>query len=241
MFFIKKIYYSIKTRFHFYRYGYTQEDFIHDLRCKGIVIGDRTYIDQNNTVIDVTRPSLVTIGTDCYLNSGFKLMTHDFVTGVMRNVYGEFINSSGRVQIGNNVGTGINVTILKGVTIGDNCFIAANSLVTKSMPANSIIGGSPAKVICSLENYYKKRLLDCEEEAKDYARSIKERFGRMPVVEDFWEEFHLFVDRDNINKYPNLPIKSQLGKDENFKKWLLFHKRKYSDFESFLEAAFKEQ
>ena len=98
-----RIFNSIKYRWHFYRHGYTQEDFIRDLRNKGVVIGERTFINQNNTCIDVTRPSLVTIGSDCYLNSGFTLMTHDFVSGVMRNVYGEFINSSGRVTIGNNV------------------------------------------------------------------------------------------------------------------------------------------
>lgn len=239
--FVNRIIKSIKTRYHFYRYGYTQEDYIRDLRNKGILIGERTFINQNNTVIDVTRPSLVTIGNDCYLNSGFTLLTHDFVTGVMRNVYSEFINSSGRVVIGNNVGTGVNVTILKGVTIGDNCFIAANSLVTRSMPAYSIIAGSPARVICSLDEYFKKRMLACDNEAKDYARSIKERFGRMPVVEDFWEEFHLFVDKDNINKYPNLPIKKQLGRENNYEFWLENHKRRYNDFENFLEAAFNEK
>jgi len=38
---------------------------------------------------------------------------------------------------------------LDGVTIGDDCVIAAGSVVTKSMPANSVIGGVPAKVIKS--------------------------------------------------------------------------------------------
>lgn len=218
--------------------SYKNARFIRKLRNKGIKIGSRTQINLHNTIIDTTRPSLVTIGNDCYFNSGFTLFTHDFVAGVMRNVYKDFINSSGRVSIGNNVRTGVNVTILKGVTIGDNCFIAANSLVTKSMPSNSIIAGSPAKVICSLDSYYQKRLILCDEEAKDYARSIKERFNRMPVAEDFWEEFHLFVDKDNINQYPTIPIKEQLGGDLNYQLWLQFHKRKYEDFNAFLDAAF---
>nr|WP_207652455.1 DapH/DapD/GlmU-related protein [Clostridium beijerinckii] len=51
------------------------------------------------------------------------------------------------VNIGNNVWIGSVVTILKGVTIGDNSVIAANSVVTKDIPANSIAAGNPAKVV----------------------------------------------------------------------------------------------
>ncbi len=51
------------------------------------------------------------------------------------------------IKIGNNCWIGSKVTILDGVTIGDNCIIAAGSVVTKSIPANNIIGGVPAKVI----------------------------------------------------------------------------------------------
>jgi len=51
------------------------------------------------------------------------------------------------IRIGKNCWIGAKVTILDGVVIGDNCVIAAGAVVTKSMPANSIIGGVPAKVI----------------------------------------------------------------------------------------------
>lgn len=51
------------------------------------------------------------------------------------------------IKIGKNCWIGSKVTILDGVVIGDNCVIAAGSVVTKSMPANSVIGGVPAKVI----------------------------------------------------------------------------------------------
>lgn len=55
--------------------------------------------------------------------------------------------SKGPVIIGNNVWIGDKVTILPGVTIGDNCIIAANAVVTKSIQANSIAAGNPAKII----------------------------------------------------------------------------------------------
>lgn len=51
------------------------------------------------------------------------------------------------VCIGENCWIGRNVSILKGVTIGDNSVIAANSVVTKSIPANCIAAGNPAKVV----------------------------------------------------------------------------------------------
>ena len=55
------------------------------------------------------------------------------------------------VVIGSNVWLGSRVMVLKGVTIGDNSVIGAMSVVTKSIPANSIAAGNPAKVIRSIE------------------------------------------------------------------------------------------
>lgn len=210
----------------------TPKLYCHMLKTHGISIGDNTFINPSST-IDITRPSLVTIGKNCYLNKGFLLLTHDYVSGVMRNVYSDFINSSGKVVIGNNVGTGYNVTILKGVTIGDNCFIAANSLVTKSMPSNVIIGGSPARVLCTLEEFHEKRKEQCVDEAFEYARSIQERFNRQPVISDFWEEFHLFIDKSNIQDFDRNLIITQLG-EENFDKWMSNHTKLFRNFDDFL-------
>ena len=51
------------------------------------------------------------------------------------------------IIIGKNCWIGSNVRICKGVTIGDNAVVAACSVVTKDVPANSIVAGNPAKVV----------------------------------------------------------------------------------------------
>ncbi|OUO36251.1 acetyltransferase [Muribaculum sp. An289] len=51
------------------------------------------------------------------------------------------------IVLGKNVWVGSNSTILQGVTIGDNAVVAAGSVVTKDVAANTVVGGVPAKAI----------------------------------------------------------------------------------------------
>jgi acetyltransferase-like isoleucine patch superfamily enzyme len=55
------------------------------------------------------------------------------------------------VIIGDNVWIGMNATILKGVTIGENSVVAAGAVVTKSVPSNVVMAGNPAVVIKRFE------------------------------------------------------------------------------------------
>lgn len=56
------------------------------------------------------------------------------------------------IVIGENVWIGEYSRIQKGVIIGDNSIVAANAVVTKSVPANCIVGGNPAKILKCIGN-----------------------------------------------------------------------------------------
>ena len=55
------------------------------------------------------------------------------------------------IIIGNNVFIGMNVTVLKGSTIGNNSVISVGAIVTGDIPPNVIAGGIPCKVIKTLQ------------------------------------------------------------------------------------------
>jgi len=218
------------------KWAYTSKKrYISYLRRKGVIIGENLWITNEfkSIYIDITRPSLVEIGSNVRLNKNLTILTHDGSYYVLRNKYKEFIPTSGKVKIGNNVYFGRNCSVFKGTTIGDNCIIGFGSIVTKDIPSNSVAVGTPAKVVCSLDEYYEKRKKLCINEAFSYARSIKERFNRMPQIEDFWEEFPLFMNGDEDN--PKLPIKKQL--EYTYDEYKKNHKAIYDNFETFLKEA----
>jgi acetyltransferase-like isoleucine patch superfamily enzyme len=91
------------------------------------------------------------------LTVGVKITTHDGGLWVLRN-NGKLKNADkfGKVKIGNNVHIGLNTIIMPGVTIGDNVIIGCGAVVTKDIPSNSVAVGVPAKVMESIDDYYRK-------------------------------------------------------------------------------------
>lgn len=205
-------------------------------RSCGISIGENcVFRSPGSTQLDLMRPALIKIGDNVDMNRNFSIMTHDFSHRVFLYKYGEFLSSSGRVTVGSNIYFGMNVTILKGVTIGDNCVIGAGSIVTKDIPANSVAVDVPCKVICSLDDYFEKRQRDWVNEALDYVCAYRERFHRDPTIDDFRPEFGVYADASNIERLDKSPIISRLG--EQYGKWLSKHKAPFHDFKEFIEAA----
>jgi maltose O-acetyltransferase len=108
-----------------------------------ITIGEANVFNNNVSIVSNEQ---ITIGDKCQIGDLVTIYDCDFheINPATRN------RSCGKTKpvcIGNNVWLGSRVMVLKGVTIGDNSVIAAASVVTKSIPANCIAAGNPAKVI----------------------------------------------------------------------------------------------
>jgi len=109
-----------------------------------IIIKDHTYIGRSLTI---SAAKSVTIGQGCLFSYNVSLIDHDhqFVPNISPN--NTKIGQAKKIEIGDNCFIGAHSFILKGVTLGKNCIVAANSVVNRSFPANSMIAGSPAKLI----------------------------------------------------------------------------------------------
>ena len=114
-------------------------------RCdygKQISIGKRFFANFNFTVLD---EACVTIGDDCFIGPNVSIYTACHSTDpIERNTRQEWAKP---VTIGNNVWIGGSVTILPGVSIGDNVSIGAGSVVVSDIPSNTVAVGNPCKVI----------------------------------------------------------------------------------------------
>ena len=104
-----------------------------------------------------SEPYLIEIGDNVRISYGVKFATHDGGVWTLRKL-GLLENADifGKIRIGNNCSIGWNAIILPGVSIGENCIIGAGAIVTKDIPPNSVAAGCPARVIESLDEYYKK-------------------------------------------------------------------------------------
>jgi acetyltransferase-like isoleucine patch superfamily enzyme len=116
------------------------------IRChEGMVeIGAKTVMGQECTISAYQR---VRIGDECVIAD--RAMFIDFDHGMVETE--RPIRSQGiykrDVEVGNNVWIGYGACILRGVSVGDNSVIGTNSVVTKDVPANAVVGGIPARIL----------------------------------------------------------------------------------------------
>ncbi|MDM8153564.1 sugar O-acetyltransferase [Bacteroides gallinaceum] len=111
---------------------------------KNITIGKNVFI---NACCHFQDHGGVTLGDGCQIghNVVFATLNHGISAEDRVHTY------PAPIVLGKNVWVGSNSTILQGVTVGDNAIIAAGAVVTKDVPANTIVGGVPAKTIRSIE------------------------------------------------------------------------------------------
>ena len=99
-----------------------------------------------------------------------------------------------------------------GANIGDNVIIGAGSVVSGTIPDNTVAAGVPAKVICTLDEYYEKRKNRTLEEAVIYTKHFIQYNHRNPSVSEMGPFFPLFLNR-NTDSLKNNNVRTQLSGD----------------------------
>lgn len=152
--FFQKLLYRIRGE-------YTTEKLVE----KGMQVG-KNFNRLHGVILDPAHCWLIEIGDNVTLAPRVHILCHDASTKTFLNY-----TKIGRVSIGNNVFIGAESVVLPGVHIGNNVVIGANSTVTHDIPDNSVAVGSPAKVICTLDEYLEKekqRMQTCPVYGEEY-------------------------------------------------------------------------
>ncbi len=107
-----------------------------------IEIGENFFANYNCVILDGAK---VTFGDNVFIAPNCSFYTAGHPIDVLQRNQG--LEYALPIKIGNNVWIGGNVTVLPGVTIGDNTVIGAGSLVNKDIPSNVVAAGNPCRVI----------------------------------------------------------------------------------------------
>lgn len=143
-----KIYWSVRMDTPPYRlFSLGQNSVVESYSCINnavgdVIIGDHTRIGIHNTIIGP-----VTIGSHVNLAQGITVtaLNHNF-SDTTRRIDEQGI-STNPVTIEDDVWIGANAVILPGVTIGQHAVVAAGAVVTADVPANTVVGGVPTRII----------------------------------------------------------------------------------------------
>lgn len=120
-------------------------------RHLGVKIGKNCLINTRNWP---SEGYLITVGDNVAVTSGVSIHTHGGGRVVRQN-HPDF-DIFGKVVIEDWAYIGAFSQIMPGVTIGEGALVAAGSIVTKSVAPHTVVGGNPARYICTTEEFYEK-------------------------------------------------------------------------------------
>jgi len=124
--------------------------YLETLQNNGLKLGKNVLI-VDTFFFDPSHCYLISIGDNTIICPNVRLIAHDASTKLFLG-YTKF----GKIDIKQNCFIGDSAIILPNVALGPNTVIGAGSIVTKSIPSDTVATGNPAKPICSLHAYLEK-------------------------------------------------------------------------------------
>jgi acetyltransferase-like isoleucine patch superfamily enzyme len=110
-----------------------------------ITVGDYSIV---NPGVRMTSASSIEIGDSCMIAMNAYLSDADW-HDIHHRIFAP--GSTGPIKLEKNVWIGDSALVTKGVTIGENSVVGAYSVVTRDVPANTIVAGSPARIVGELD------------------------------------------------------------------------------------------
>ena len=145
----------------------------------GAKIGEGTiFYNPMNTVVDETSLPFIEIGKNCRITAEVIILAHDYSYAVLRPEYHCMPRKAGVTKVGDNVFVGMKSIILMGSQIGNNVIIGAGAVVSGNIPDNVVVAGNPAKVVCTLDDYYERQIKRLDSYAKIYYKRTKSYLQR---------------------------------------------------------------
>lgn len=122
-------------------------------RALGVTVGEGCRILSLSVSAEY---ELISIGDRVTISSDVLFVTHDGAGWLVHDDEGRRHYRLARIEIGDDVFVGARTVLMPGVRIGDRCVVAAGSVVTRSVPSGSVVGGNPARLICTFDAFADK-------------------------------------------------------------------------------------
>lgn len=129
--------------------------------------GEKIYWYPRNLPSD---PEMIYLHNNIKIATGVYFCTHDIMELMFNDnpicvdklkketLKDRFERHKDKIEIYDNVFLGANAMLMGGIKVGPNAIVAANSVVTKDVPENSVVAGNPAKIIGTYSDVLEKRI-----------------------------------------------------------------------------------